>query len=169
MRLLLVGAVIAGIIMLWRYLRKTRRRKKRTTPFAVPPGVTIESTRLLEEEEVALYSLLQMAVQERYLVFSQVPLWSFVEVEAEATVRSDLLREIALKRVDFALVHPGSCRVEWVVQIEREPSQPHHDARQQHVIESVLDAAGIKLTKVQPKKSHTLPDLTARLGITAEE
>jgi len=168
MRLLLVGAVIAGIIMLWRYLRKTRRRKKRTTLFAIPPGVTIGSTRLLEEEEVALYSLLQMAVQERYLVFSQVPLWSFVEVEAEAKVRSDLLREIALKRVDFALVHPGSCRVEWVVQIERESSHPHHDERQ-HVIESVLDAAGIKLTTLQPKKSHTLPDLTARLGITAEE
>ena len=131
MRLLLVGTVIMGIIMLWRYLRKTRRRKKRTTPFAIPSGVTIGPTRLLEEEEIALYSLLQMAVQERYLVFSQVPLWSFVEVEAEATVRSDLLREIALKRVDFVLVHPGSCRVEHVVQIERESSPPHQGERQQ--------------------------------------
>jgi hypothetical protein len=168
MRLLLVGTVIMGIIMLWRYLRKTRRRKKRTTPFVIPSSVTIGPTRLLEEEEIALYSLLQMAVQERYLVFSQVPLWSFVEVEAEATVRSDLLREIALKRVDFVLVHPGSCRVEHVVQIERESSPPHQDERQ-HVIESVLKAAGIKLTTVQPKKNHTLPDLTTRLGITAEE
>lgn len=168
MRLLLVGTVIMGVIMLWRYLRKTRRRKKRTTPFAIPSSVTIGPTRLLEEEEVALYSLLQMAVQERYLVFSQVPLWSFLEVEAEASVRSDLLREIALKRVDFVLVHPGSCRVEHVVQIERESSPPHQDERQ-HVIESVLKAAGIKLTTVQPKESHTLPDLTTRLGITAEE
>jgi Protein of unknown function (DUF2726) len=168
MKLLLLGTIIMGIIMLWRYLRKTRRRKKRTAPFAIPSGVTIGSARLLEEEEVALYSLLQMAVQERYLVFSQVPLWSFVKVEAEASVRSDLLREIALKRVDFVLVHPGSCRVEHVVQIERESSPPYQDKRQ-HVIESVLKAAGIKLTTVQPKKSHTLPDLTTRLGITAEE
>jgi Protein of unknown function (DUF2726) len=168
MRLLLVGTVIMGIIMLWRYLRKTRRRKKRTTPFAIPSGVTIGPTRLLDEEEIALYSLLQMAVQERYLVFSQVPLWSFVEVEAEATVRSNLLREIALKRVDFVLVHPGSCRVEHVVQIERESSPPHQDERQR-IIESVLNAAGIKLTTLKPKKSHTLPDLTTRLGITAEE
>ena len=168
MRLLLVGTVIMGIIMLWRYLRKTRQRKKRTTPFAIPSGVTIGPTRLLEEEEIALYSLLQMAVQERYLVFSQVPLWSFVEVEAEAPVRSNLLREIALKRVDFVLVHPGSCRVEHVVQIERE-SSPLHQAERQHVIESVLNAAGIRLTTLQPKKRHTLPDLTTRLGITAEE
>jgi hypothetical protein len=33
----------------------------------------------------------------------------------------------------------------------------------------VLDAAGIKLTKLTPKKSYSLPDLAARLGITAEE
>ncbi len=168
MRILLVGSVIAVILVLWRYLTKGRRRKKKTAPFAIPPGVTIGSTRLLEEEEVALYSLLQMAVQERYLVFSQVPLWAFVEVEAGAKARSHVLRQIALKRVDFVLVHPGSCRVEQVVQIEHE-SSPAHQAERQHVIESVLDAAGIKLTKLPPKQSHSLPELTARLGITTEE
>jgi hypothetical protein len=168
MRLLLVGAVLAGIIMLWHYLAKARRRKKSTAPFTIPSGVTIGSTRLLAEEEVALHSLLQMAVQERYLVFSQVPLWSFVTVEAEAKVRSDILRRIALKRVDFALVHPGSCRVEQVVQIEPESSQPQQDERQD-VIEAVLEAAGIKLTKLQAKTSHSLPDLAARLGFTEEE
>lgn len=137
-------------------------------PFAVPSGVTISPTRLLEKEEVSLYGLLQMAVQERYLVFSQVPLWSFVEVEAGAKARSDVLREIALKRVDFVLVHPGSCCVEQVVQIERESSQPHEAERQQ-VIESVLDAAGIKLTKLQPTPSHSLPDLTVKLGLAEDE
>ncbi len=169
MEILLVGAVsLAVIIGLWWYLTKARRRKKQASPFAVPPGVTIDSARLLEEEEVALYSLLQMAVEERYLVFSQVPLWSFVTVEAEAQVRSEVLGRIALKRVDFVLVHPGSCRVEQVVQIEHESSQPHQAERQQ-VIESVVNAAGIKMTKLQPKKSYSLPDLAARLGITPEE
>jgi hypothetical protein len=168
MKILLISAVIAVIFGLWRYMRNARRRKKQTSLFAVPPGVTIGSTPLLEKEEIALYGLLQMAVQERYLVFSQVPLWSFIEVEARAKVRAEILRRIALKRVDFVLVHPGSCRVEQVVQIEHESSQPHQ-AERQHVIESVLDAAGIKLTKLQPKQSHSLPDLTARLGITAEE
>ena len=83
-------------------------------------------------------------------------------------MRSDVLRQIALKRVDFVLVHPGSCRVEQVVQIEHESSQPHQ-AERQHVIESVLDAAEIKLTKLPPKQTHSVPDLAARLGITAEE
>jgi len=168
MKILLVGVVIAVIVGLWRYLRNARRRKKQTALLAIPPGVTIGSTPLLAKEEIALYSLLQMAVQERYLVFSQVPLWSFIEIEAGAKVRSDVLRQIALKRVDFVLVHPGSCCVEQVVQIEHESPQPHQ-AERQHVIESVLDAAGIKLTKLQPKQSHSLPDLAERLGIVAEE
>lgn len=169
MKILLIGACsLAVIIGLWCYLTRARRRRNQTSPFAIPFGVTIGPVRLLAEEEVALYGLLQMAVQERYLVFSQVPLWSFVEVEAVGTVRAQVLRRIALKRVDFALVHPGSCRVEQVVQIERESSQPDQDERQS-VIESVLDAAGIKLTKLQPKKSHSLPDLAARLGISEEE
>lgn len=168
MKILLAGAVIAVSIGFWRYLRRVRRRKKQAAPFAVPYGATISSVPLLAQEEVALYNLLQMAVQERYLVFSQVPLWSFVEVEAGETVRSDVLRQIALKRVDFVLVHPGSCQVEQVVQIEHESSQPHQ-AERQRVIESVLDAAGIKLTKLSSRESYSLPDLVAQLGITAEE
>ena len=47
MKILLVGAVIAVIVGLWRYLRNARRRKKQTSPFAIPLGVTIGSTRLL--------------------------------------------------------------------------------------------------------------------------
>lgn len=169
MNILLVGAVgIAVILGVWWYRRRARKRHTQTLPFVIPSSVTIEPARLLTDDEVALYSLLRMAVQEHYLVFSQVPLWSFVAVEAMGKVRSHVLRQIALKRVDFVLVHPGSCRVERVVQIERESSQPHQDDRQQ-VIESVLAAAGIKLTKLQPKKNHSLPDLTARLGVAAEE
>ncbi len=168
MKILLVGVVIAVIVGLWRYLLNAHRRKKQTSLLAIPPGVTIGSTPLLEKEEIALYGLLQMAVQERYLVFSQVPLWSFIEVGAGEKVRADILRRIALKRVDFVLVHPGSCRVEQVVQIEHESSQPH-EAERQHIIETVLDAAGIKLTKLQPKQAHSLPDLTARLGLAEEE
>lgn len=168
MRILLVGAVIITVVAgLWWYL-KARRKRKQLSPFVIPPGVTVESARFLADDEVALYNLLQMAVQEHYLVFCQVPLWSFVTVEAAGKMRAHVLRQIALKRVDFVLVHPGSCRVERVVQIERESSD-EHQADRRRVIESVLDAAGIKLTTLQPKKTPSLPDLTARLGITAEE
>jgi hypothetical protein len=37
------------------------------------------------------------------------------------------------------------------------------------VIESVLDAAGIKLVMVRATKSYTIPDLTALLGLSTDE
>ncbi|MBX3301909.1 MAG: DUF2726 domain-containing protein [Nitrospira sp.] len=169
MKIVLLGVVIAAAIFGIRWIRrKLRRRKIRTTPFVIPPGAVIRAAPLLAEDEIALYNLLQLVVQERYLVLAQVPVWSFVAVDADARARSDILRHIALKRVDFVLIHPGSCRVEYVVQIAHE--SPRHDETEgQRIIESVLHAAGIKLMKLQSKKSYSLPDLTARLELTTDE
>ncbi|MDK2742039.1 MAG: DUF2726 domain-containing protein [Nitrospira sp.] len=169
MKIVLVGAVaLAVIVGIWLYRKRFRRSSRQLVPFVIPPDAVISPAPLIVEEEVALYNLLRMVVQEQYLVFTQVPLWSFIAVDAPDTVRSHVLRHLALKRVDFALVHPGSCHVEQVVQIEQESPQPHQ-AERQRVIESVLDAAGIKLMKLRSKKTYSLPDLAAQLGMNAEE
>jgi hypothetical protein len=134
----------------------------------IPSSFTISPAPLLAEDETALYNLLRMVVQERYLVFAQVPLCSFLAVDGVGKERSQVLRHLALKRVDFALVHPGSCQVEQVVQIE--PQSPElHQAESQQIIESMLEAAGIKLMKLQAKKSYPLAQLATRLEITADE
>ena len=82
--------------------------------------------------------------------------------------RSTVLNHMALKQVDFVLVHPGSRQVDQVVQIEDTSSGPHQTERRR-VIESVLDAAGIKLVMVRATKSYTIPDLTALLGLSTDE
>lgn len=169
MKLVLLGVVIVMAVFGIRWIRrKLHRRKMRPTPFVLPPGAAIRAAPFLEEDEIALYNLLQLVVQERYLVLAHVPLWSFIAVDADAHVRSSILRHIALKRVDFVLIHPGSRRVECVVQIAHE--SPRHDETEgQRIIASVLDAAGIKHMKLQSKKNYSLPDLTARLELTTEE
>ncbi len=169
MKIVLLGIVVAAAVFGIRWIRrKLRRRKMRTSPFVIPPGAVISAAPLLGEDEIALYNLLQLVVQERYLILAQVPLWSFVAVDADARARSGILRHIALKRVDFVLIHPGSRRVEYVVQIAHE--SPRHDETEgQRIIESVLDAAGIKLMKLQSKKNYSLPDLTARLELATDE
>jgi hypothetical protein len=139
-----------------------------STGFSLPSGIVLTSAPLLTEAESALYNLMQMAVQDRYLVFAHVPLWSFVSVEAMGKSRSKLLNHMALKRVDFVLVHPGSRHVEQVAQLEDASPGPHQVERQR-VIESVLDAAGIKLVTVRATKSYTIPDLTALLGLAMDE
>ena len=109
-----------------------------------------------------------MTVQEHYLVLAHVPLWSFVSVEAMGTARSKVLSHMALKRVDFALVHPGSRRVEQVVQLETSSSRPHQ-AERRRVIQSVLDAAGIKLVTLRPDMAYTIPDLARILDLDPDE
>lgn len=169
MKIVLLGIVIVLLVLGIRVLRRYRRRRKQQVrPFKIPHGAGISTIPLLGKEEIALYNLLQLVVQERYLVFAQVPLWSFIAVDAGESSRSQILRHIALKRVDFVLIHPGTCLVECVVQIEHESPQPG-EAEGQHIIESVLDAAGIKLMKLQSQKSYSLPDLTARLELSIEE
>jgi hypothetical protein len=136
--------------------------------FSLPSGIAVTSAPLLTEAEIALYNLMQMAAQDRYLVFAHVPLWSFVSVEAVGKSRVALLNHMALKRVDFVLVHPGSRHVEQVVQLEDTSPGPRQVERQR-VIESVMDAAGIKLVTLRATKSYTIPELTALLGLAVDE
>lgn len=168
----MMEAIVAGIaalpVVLWWVFTASKKTAGPSADFTLPSGVSVVSAPLLTDAEISLYNLMRMAVQDRYLIFAQVPLWSFVSVEAMGKARSRLLSHMALKRVDFVLVHPGSRHVEQVVQIEDASPGPHQTERQR-VIESVLDAAGIKLVTVRSKKSYTIPDLTALLGLTEEE
>lgn len=169
MKLLLLVTIVTLIIFsIWWYRRRSRRSKKRVSRSVMPSGVTLSPTPLLAEDEVALYNLLRMVVQERYLVFAKVPLSSFLTVDAGGKERVQVLRHLALKRVDFALVHPGSRQVEQVVQIEPQSPELHQEESQQ-IIESLLDTAGIKLRKLQAKRTYPLAHLATRLEITADQ
>lgn len=162
--------IIAAVVLtaLWWFFPRFQRRSGPSAAFYLPPDTVVTSAPVFTETELSLYNLLQMAVQDRYLVLAQVPLWSCVSVETPGNARSRLLTHMALKRVDFALVHPGTRHVEHVVQIDDASSDPSQVERRR-VIESILDAAGIKLVQVRSKKSYTVPELTALLGLESNE
>lgn len=162
--------IIAAVVLtaLWWFLPGFQRRSGPPAAFYLPPDTVVISTPVFTETELSFFNLLQMAVQDRYLILAQVPLWSCVSVEIPGNARSRLLNHLALKRVDFALVHPGTRHVEQVVQIDDASSDPSQVERQR-VIESILDAAGIKLVQVRSKKSYTVPELTALLGLESNE
>lgn len=163
--------VSAGVVTLWGLwrLRTRAAKRKRTLPtFTLPSDITIKSAPLYSEAEATLYNLLRMVVQDRYLVLSQVPLWAFVSVEGIGKGRSQVLNHMALKHVDFVLVHPGSRQVEQVVQVDDETQRPHQEERQR-IITTILDAAGIKVLTIEAKKNYSIPDLTELLGLTPEE
>jgi hypothetical protein len=168
MEAILIGSIATGVLLLLLWKRNSPPEPVRGQGPVFPAGTTVTPAPLLTEQEVLLYNLIRLAVQDQYLVFSQVPLWTFVHIDAVGEIRSQAFRQIALKRVAFVLVHPGSRLVEQVVQVEDVASRGSQGDRQR-VIESVLDAAGIKLVTLRVQKSYTVPALAALLGCDPDE
>lgn len=163
---LYIGLAIALLAFLaWRLKVSLAARPIMKEPFVLPPGVTLRPQPLLTDAELLLYNLIRLAVEDHYLVFAKVPLWSVVSVETEGTARSQVLRQIALKQLDFVLLHPGSKLVEQVVLIEEDLlSQPHEIIRRQE-IQPVLQTAGIRFTALKSHMSYTVPQLAQLFGV----
>jgi hypothetical protein len=158
-------AITLLAFLVWRLRGSSTTGPIKKEPFVLPPGITLKPQSLLTDTDLLLYNLIRLAVEDHYLVFARVPLWSVVSVEGEGKARSQVLRQIALKQLDFVLVHPGTKAAEQVVQLEEEfPPQPHEVTRRREV-QSVLQAAGITLTTLNPHTSYTVPQLAQLLGV----
>lgn len=161
-------ALIVAIpaLLLWRIFSGRSRNRSRSGPFTLPLGAVLRPQPLLGERELLLYNLIRLAVEDRYLVFAQVPLWSFLAVESEGESRIDVLRHLALKRADVVLVHPGSRVVEQVVQLEEgSPSDPVV-ASQGREVQRILHAAGIRVTTLNVQPNYTVQELERLLGMS---
>jgi hypothetical protein len=125
---------------------------------------------MVGEKELLLYNLIRLAVEDRYLVFVQVPLLSFLAVDAEGEARLEVLRYLALKRADVVLVHPGSRVVEQVVQLEDgESATDPAGALPGRDVQRVLHAAGIRVTTLSLEPSYSVHELERLLGMSDQE
>lgn len=131
-------------------------------------GVSVRAQPLLTKEEAAFYNLLKLTVQDRYLVLAQVPVWCLVDVHAQDhRARAAFLNQIALRRVDFVLVHPGTLATEKIIELD-DPALPaaQKEARNT-LIDGVFKEAGIPLVRLRNPGSLTAPALAAALGLDA--
>ena len=165
-----ISLVIAFLVFLiWRLRVSSASGPVSKETFVLPPGVTLRPQPLLTDTDLLLYNLIRLAVEDHYLVFARVPLWSVVSVEAEGKARSQVLRQIALKQLDFVLVHPGTKVAEQVVLIEEGvPPQPLEVTRRRET-HAVLQAAGITLTTLKSHTSYTVPQLAQLFGVGDDE
>jgi len=163
----LIAALLA--VLLWRIFASWSGKAGRSGPFILPLGVVLRPQPLLEERELLLYNLIRLAVQDRYLLFTQLPLLSFLSVEAEGEVRTQVLRHLALKRADFALVHPGSRMVEQVVQLEEELSVNPESALRGREVQRIIHAAGIRVTILKAEPNYAVQQLEHLLGMSDSE
>jgi len=161
-----IGIAIAFLaFLIWRLKVSSTTVPVKKETFVLPPHVTLRPQPLLTDAELLLYNLIRLAVEDHYLVFARVSLWSIVSVEAEGEARSQVLRQIALKQLDFVLVHPGTKAAEQVVLLEEDFSPQPHELTRRRDVQSVLQAAGITLTTLKPHTSYTVPQLAQLLGV----
>jgi hypothetical protein len=174
----LEGMLLLGLfgllLLLWARIRRRTadrtggRMQPNTSP--VLSGLTLTPYPLLSETEAAFYNLLRLAVQDQFLVFAQVPVWRLVNIQTQdRQARSAFLNQVAFKRVDFALVHPGSRAVAKVVELrDAAPPSPQRQARDR-LLEAVCGEAGIELIRLDGQAAYTMPALAACLGLEPEE
>ncbi|MCW5797710.1 MAG: hypothetical protein LZF60_160174 [Nitrospira sp.] len=143
-----------------------RRRAPVTPVGGLPSGMTFAPKPLLTDEEVQLYNLLRLAVEDRYLLFTQIPLWSVLDLRVSSgTPPAETLRELALTRATFVLVHPGSRLVEKVVQVERPAPEAEAEGIPDSLFDGALRAAGVQLVRLSPFHAYTVPGLVTVLDL----
>lgn len=174
---LTIGSGLLGLLMLL-WLRLRRRRaghpagdaagRSRTLP--LPPGLALKPQPLLSPPEAALYNLLKLTVQDDFLIFAQVPLWCLFDLQTDdRRQRTAFLNQVALKRVDFALVHPGSLTVTKIVELDDADGADGRRQARRQLLEQICRKAGIELIRLDGGASYTVPQLAAALGLAAEE
>lgn len=132
-------------------------------------GISVHTQPLLTKEEAAFYNLLKFTVQDRYLVFAQVPVWCLVDVKSkDPKARASFLNHIALRRVDFVLVHPGTLATFKIIELD-DPALP--SARKEgrnKLIDGIFKEAGIALVRLQNPGTYTAPKLANALGLEGD-
>ena len=148
---------------------KGKRDRREADRPLIPPGVSVARQPVMTKSEAQFYNLLRLTVQDEYLVLSQVPIWCLVTLQSgDETARRELMGQIALKRVDFVLVHPGTLIVEKVIEFERRGNSP----RQQHrdrLLEALFKQAGIPHVRISPHHLYTTRALATALGLEPME
>ena len=170
---LIVLACLILIGVAWRLLSRRKPSPTGTQPQGVPDGVSLRAKPMLSKREADFYNVLRLAVQEQYLIFAKVPLWSLVSASPkeprEDAGTTAFLKRLVMRRMDFVLVHPGTLAVDTVVQLENGARVVDGKPVQDGLVQNVFRAAGIKLVRVKTERSYTAPALATLLGVEPRE
>lgn len=166
---LALGGLLVVLLLWWATILLTKLSTRKAADPSIPPGLELTAQPFMTKAEAAFYNVLRLTVQDEYLLFAQVPLWCLVNVNAtNPKTRLEFLGQIALKRVDFVLVHPGALTVAKVIEMEEDPPPTQRQERNQ-LVEDTLKAVGIDVVRLTLNRIYTIPDLASVLDIEPAE
>lgn len=162
-----VSCVLAG---LWLWRGVGRRQQPRLDDRTLIDRVGLTAQPVLSREELEWYNLIRLAVQDRYLVLSQVPLWVLVSMRSgNRSERATLMGRLALKRVGFVLLHPGTGEIYKAIDIGSLKGPAAVERRRDRLIAQVFAVAGIEHVRLAPQDVLSVPVVAASLGIESGE
>jgi hypothetical protein len=164
--IILVAGGLIVLLMIWigriRLQRSSGAQTSRRP--LIPSGISLAPQPLMTRAEASFYNVLRLAVQDHYLLFPQIPLWCVVDVRSgNPKARRIFLTHIALKRLDYVLVHPGTLMVVKIVELEDASSPSSQRQVRNRLIDEVVKAAGIELIRIPAQPSYTVPEIAALL------
>ncbi|MGH7258772.1 MAG: DUF2726 domain-containing protein [Nitrospiraceae bacterium] len=163
------GGVALSLMMLGWYVSVRKSFAKRSASL-LPSDTQVLLKPVLSDAEAKIYNLLRLAVQDRYLIFAQVPLWCLLDIRSsESELRLPLLSQLALKRATFVLLHAGTRRAEKVVELHEDSDTGLRRERNDRLLETVLASAGVQLVRVNAGMAYTVPMLTALLDVAESD
>ncbi len=165
---LLLGAVVLLVALVGILVRSkwARPAQPTSTSELIPRGMSLKPEPVLTREEAALYNVLQLVVQDQFLVFPKLPLLRLVQTQRlEGQARATFVRKVGLKRADFALVHPGQLTVAKIVEVDSGERPVAERTARIKLVDTICKSAGIEVIRVKGQASYSVPDLAARLGL----
>jgi len=157
-------AVLAIRYLLDRCLAGRPRRNETTT--RISDNVALYAKPILTEAEARFFRSLEDAVDRRYLVWPQLPLWTFIETRSnDRGASTSFKNRISLKRVDFCLVDRQTSTVHKAIELDDRTHQRSDRQHRDAFVETVLKQAGVPLIRIPEAKVYDSQSIRRQLGI----
>ena len=172
--------VVTGLTIIGRAWMSARHRQgsdpshngeARVTPIKNGPsdlyGVSTMTRRpLLTVTETTFFRALQDAVGTRYIIFTQLPLWTMIDTATDDNRLATIVQNrISLRRVDFVLVDPVTLEPQAVIELDDRSHEREDRVKRDIFVASVLKQVGIPLVRIPVALTYASPKIRQLLGV----
>ncbi len=127
---------------------------------------TLTCRPLLTATETKFFRALQDAVGTRYIIFTQLPLWTMIDTATDDNRLATIARNrISLKRVDFVLADPVTLEPQTVIELDDRSHEREDRLKRDIFVASVLKQVGIPLVRIPVASTYAAPKIRQLLGI----
>jgi very-short-patch-repair endonuclease len=159
-------AILAIQFLTGQFLRDLLKGKVAST--LTSGNVALRSKPVLSDAEARFLRSLEVSVAGQYLVWPQLPLWTFIETRAsDKGALTSFTNRIDRKRVDFCLVDRQTCAVQIAIELDDRSHERVESQKRDALVEAVLQKAGVPLVRIPVTRTYDPQVIRKQLGLVA--